>query len=252
MSACSSSGASGTWCRCSRTWSVRVCVYMYICMYMQAVMMAVCFVFFGMSSPKIKAPGIPSNPHPIPPTNTNTNNKPKAREPRPAVQSAILASLTLLLYNAKRDEALHYLLSQNWLNDLLAAFFDPGGAGGRGSGGGGEEVRVYGVGVCDEIMGWGVWTQCTAPIPIQTPHPPDPLPNAPHPHSKQPNLTQVRAQYVSLLRTIAQRITAGTAPLFLDHRKAGRFCRHSDRSIYLLFGDCVYMDVYIYTHVRDI
>ncbi len=46
----------------------------------------------------------------------------QAHEPRPAVQTAVLGSIGLLLYNVKREEALHYLLSQNWLNDLLASF----------------------------------------------------------------------------------------------------------------------------------
>lgn len=56
----------------------------------------------------------------LPPKPSHTT---KARDPhRPAVQAAVLQAVTLLLYNTRREEALHYLLSQNWLNDLLATF----------------------------------------------------------------------------------------------------------------------------------
>ncbi|KAM3569435.1 hypothetical protein VYU27_008478 [Nannochloropsis oceanica] len=81
-----------------------------------------------------------------------------AREPRPLVACQAIQSLSLLLFNTKQDDMLHYLLSRNLINDFL--FFDMDVDG--------EEIR-------------------------------DP--------------------YANLLRTIAMRITPGTAPLFLDHRK---------------------------------
>lgn len=50
------------------------------------------------------------------------NHNHKARDHRPLVQAAVLQAISLLLTNLRREEALHFLLSQNWLNDLLAAF----------------------------------------------------------------------------------------------------------------------------------
>jgi len=46
----------------------------------------------------------------------------QAREPRPLVACQAIQSLSLLLFNTKQDDMLHYLLSQNMINDLL--FFD--------------------------------------------------------------------------------------------------------------------------------
>jgi hypothetical protein len=53
------------------------------------------------------------------------------------VQTTVLGAIGLLLYNTRRDEALHYLLSQNYLNDLLASLDAAALAAG------GEEVGLF-------------------------------------------------------------------------------------------------------------
>lgn len=85
----------------------------------------------------------PHRTHLIQLTNQPHTPTKKAREPRPAVQTTVLGALGLLLYNTRRDEALHYLLSQNYLNDLLASLDAAALAAG------GEEVGlIFGPLVC--------------------------------------------------------------------------------------------------------
>jgi hypothetical protein len=112
----------------------------------------------------------------------------QAREPRLAVQTAVLGSIGLLLYNVKREEALHYLLSHDLLASFDAATLQ-------------SVEEVSGLCVLDRAAAKGsLFSTIFILINLIVNH-------------------QVRAPYVSLLRTIALRITAGTAPLFLDHRK---------------------------------
>jgi hypothetical protein len=77
--------------------------------------------------------------------------------------------------------------------------------------------------------------------------------------NKQKTHQQVRPPYVNLLRTVALRITAGTAPLFLDHRKVTSMAFCGWFVYFFLFlpclpslASCIYvcMDSNAYVSVR--